>query len=216
MKTSWIFFIASRYIRGREGSSPARVLSVLGILTGVLALIVIIAVMNGFQLGFIESIVEVSSYHIRIEDMESGAASALAARARALPQVRTAVPFRELQALARGRREEPHIAVVRGLPQDALLEDGGMAGQLSFTQGGFDIDAPSAIILGAELALRLGVRSGDTISLVSINGAGLLDRLAAIAADDGGAGGGTEDAEAVFTVTGVFRTGYYEYDLGWA
>jgi lipoprotein-releasing system permease protein len=64
LKNKWIWFVASRYIFKGRFNSP--VLSVLGIAVGVLALIVIIAVMNGFQLGFIESILEISSYHLRL------------------------------------------------------------------------------------------------------------------------------------------------------
>ncbi|MDR2079964.1 MAG: ABC transporter permease, partial [Treponema sp.] len=70
----WIGFVAIRYFRGRRRNtnSPAPVLAILGIATGVLALTVILAVMNGFQLGFIESILEISSYHLRIEPFPQG------------------------------------------------------------------------------------------------------------------------------------------------
>jgi len=40
-------------------------LSVAGIAVGVMTLTVVLAVMNGFQLGFIENIVEISSYHLQ-------------------------------------------------------------------------------------------------------------------------------------------------------
>jgi lipoprotein-releasing system permease protein len=232
MKTGWIGFIASRYVvRGRrDRSSPSGVLAVLGILTGVLALIVIIAVMNGFQLGFIESIVEISSYHIRIEDLAPGdGGEALAARIRDVPLVTAAVPFRELQALVRGKRPDPHVALIRGIPPDALEQDAGMAAKLEFIAGGFDLADPRSVILGAELAARLGVRPGDAMNLVSISGSGFLERLnsgetpqtaqTAAAALSAGAEveaeteAGTTDV--LFTVTGVFRTGYYDYDLGW-
>jgi lipoprotein-releasing system permease protein len=241
--TGWIGFIAARYIiRGRrDRSSPSGVFAVLGILTGVLALIVIIAVMNGFQLGFIESIVEVSSYHVRIERVDPGvngepvSSGDLAARIRELPLVTAAVPFRELQALVRGKRPDPQVAVIRGLPPDALEQDSGMAGKLDFVFGSFDITDPGSIILGAELALRLGLRPGDTMNLISISGSGFLDRLnanSAIGGDDAIGGDGTiggddtasgddavsgeaETADSLFRVTGIFRTGYYDYDLGW-
>ena len=63
-ESRWIGFVALRYVsRGRK-NSPSPIFSVLGIATGVLALMVIISVMNGFQLGFIESILEISSGQI--------------------------------------------------------------------------------------------------------------------------------------------------------
>ncbi len=41
-------------------------LATLGICFGVMTLIVVMSVMNGFQMKFIDSIMEVSSYHIRV------------------------------------------------------------------------------------------------------------------------------------------------------
>ena len=49
---------------GRE--AIINLLSVLGIAFGVIALIVILSVMNGFQSGYINTIMEVSSGHIRL------------------------------------------------------------------------------------------------------------------------------------------------------
>ena len=60
--------VAARYLRtGRRDSGNASTfLSVAGIAVGVMTLTVVLAVMNGFQLGFIESIVEISSYHLQL------------------------------------------------------------------------------------------------------------------------------------------------------
>ena len=96
-RKTWIFFIAARFLqrnkrkkskhfkRGRNrGDKGQRFvqksvknensflisfrLAVLGIFVGVFALTVIISVMNGFQLSFNESILEVSSYHVRVDN----------------------------------------------------------------------------------------------------------------------------------------------------
>ncbi|MCL2472533.1 MAG: ABC transporter permease, partial [Treponema sp.] len=92
-KMRWICFVASRYVRRGRRNSPSSVLSVLGIATGVLALTVIIAVMNGFQLGFIESILEISSYHIRLEGLPPGQANTeLYEKIRSLPEVSSVLP----------------------------------------------------------------------------------------------------------------------------
>jgi lipoprotein-releasing system permease protein len=216
MKSAWIAFIAARYIiRGRrDRSSPSGILAVLGILTGVLALIVIIAVMNGFQLSFIESIVEISSYHIRIERLDPESEGALSARIRELPLVTAAAPFRELQVLLRGKRPDPQVALIRGLSPDALAHDPGMAAKLEFLSGGFDINDSSAVILGAELAVRLGVNTGDFLNLISISGSGFLDRLNSGQSPDADTSE-AETADTLFQVTGIFRTGYYDFDLGW-
>jgi lipoprotein-releasing system permease protein len=211
----WIVFVAGRYVsRGRRNrSSSSSILAILGIFTGVLALIVIISVMNGFQLGFIESIVEVSSYHIRVESLPVGTDTyALASGIRSLPLVRAAYPFLDLQGIVRGNREEQQVAAVRGLPPDALESDRGMAEKLEFEYGEFDIREDNTIILGAELARRLGVHYGDEISLLSLSGAGLFGGTPS----DDPAFPETSAHDSRFRITGIFRTGFWEYDLSWA
>jgi lipoprotein-releasing system permease protein len=220
----WIWFIAARYIFRKQKKSPSPVLSILGIATGVLALIVIIAVMNGFQMGFIESILEISSYHLRVGPVNEDAANfgnplpqlprlrgtAAAAEeagafALTIPGVEAAVPFLEFQALVRGRRGGQYAALVRGLPEDALHRDTGMAWRLEFEEGSFDLTNARNILLGAELIRRLGLKMGDEITLFSIP--------SLFSAGD------SEDEYPgllTFTVAGVFRTGFYEYDTGWA
>jgi lipoprotein-releasing system permease protein len=220
MAWHWIGFIALRYVsRGRRNrSSASSILAVLGILTGVLSLTVILAVMNGFQLGFIESIVEISSYHLRFENFpEDGRGKILEEQIRSLPQVTAVVPFREIQGIVRGKRGEQQAAVIRCLPDDAPLRDSGFAEKLVFEdgRGGFFLDTPNSIVPGAELARRLGVRLGDTINLVSLSGNGLFGGAGEDSPSTDGEEG-EESADYLFTVTGIFRSGFYEYDLGWA
>ena len=200
MKKTWIWFVGSRYIFKGRGSSP--VLSILGIAVGVLALIVIIAVMNGFQLGFIESILEISSYHLRLESVPEDNIAQVQESTLSVPGIRTAIPFREFQALARGRRSGQQAVLVRGLPENALDIDRTMGNRLDFESGFFDITQPGSILLGSELARRLGLGVGDEVTMFSISG--ILS-----AEDDNG---GIEK----FIIEGIFRTGYYEYDCTWA
>jgi lipoprotein-releasing system permease protein len=209
---AWIGFVAFRYFRGRRknSNSPAPVLAILGIATGVLALTVILAVMNGFQLGFIESILEISSCHLRVESFPSGAAGeALREQLGGLPMAQAAVPFREIQGIARGRQRGIHGVVARGLPADAPEQDPGLAAKLAFEAGSFSLEDRSSIALGAELARRLDAAVGDWITLVSVS-ADLGDMFF----DEDGAGAGPDNSQ--FRVTGIFRSGFYEYDLGWA
>jgi len=199
LKKSWMFFVASRYIFKGRGHSPA--LSVLGIAFGVLALIVIISVMNGFQLGFIESILEISSYHLRLENFKTGDVEQIQRITLSIPGVRAAVPFKEFQAIARGRRTGQHAIIVRGLYENTLEIDVSMKNKIKFESGGFDVSERESVLLGSELARRLGVNKGDEITLFSITG--ILS-----AEDEGGV--------KTFIVGGIFRTDYYEYDSSWA
>jgi lipoprotein-releasing system permease protein len=200
MNFKWIWFIAARYIFRKRKKSPAPVLSILGIATGVLALIVILSVMNGFQLGFIESILEVSSYHLRIGPIAYRDIAWAREAVLAVPGIKAAVPFREFQGLVQGKRAAQHAAIVRGLPGDAPEMDSGLAGQLSFEEGSFGFESKRDALLGAELARRLGLRIGDEITLFSIPS--IFN-----AADNSGL--------QTFIVTGIFRTGFYEYDTSW-
>jgi lipoprotein-releasing system permease protein len=202
VRSSWIGFVAARYVSRNRKNSPSPVLAILGIATGVLALIVILSVMNGFQLGFIESILEISSYHLRIENFPPEDLDPLGERISALPGLKATVPFREFQGLLRGRRGRQQAALVRGLSPDTLDKDGGMRARMDFESGAFDLSDGHSIILGAELARRLALRTGDELTLFSV-----ADMLSSA---------GDEAETAFFRVTGIFRTGYYEYDLSWA
>ena len=202
MNFRWIWFIASRYIFRKKKKSPAPVLSILGIATGVLALIVILSVMNGFQLGFIESILEISSYHLRIGPIADGDIDAARNAVLAVPGIKAAVPFREFQCLVQGKRGGQQAAIVRGLPEWALEMDSGLAGRVRFEEGSFGFENRNDALLGAELARRLGIRTGDEITMFSIPS--ILNTSV-----------GDSSGLQAFTVAGIFRTGFYEYDTSW-
>jgi lipoprotein-releasing system permease protein len=199
LKNGWVLFTALRYIFKGRSNSP--VLAVLGIAFGVLALIIIISIMNGFQLGFIESIIEISSYHLRLDSVPPE----LMPRAReilmTIPGVRAAAPFKEFQALVRGRRAGQQAVLARGVPADVLDTDKLMEEKLEFEEGSFDIYSTDSVLFGTELARRLGLDVGDSVTLYSITGI--------LSAQDGG---GFDE----FTIMGIFRTGFYEYDCSWA
>ena len=199
MKKLWILFVASRYIFKGRSSSP--VLAVLGIGIGVLALIVIIAVMNGFQLGLIESILEISSYHIRLESFPEEKAGYFQELFLSVPGVKAAVQFKELQVLVRGWRSSQYAVLVRGLKEDTLHLDSEMKRILEFEEGSFDLSGRNNILLGSELSHRLGLGIGDVITLYSITGI--------LSAED-------ETGSDNFIITGIFRSGYYDYDSSWA
>ncbi len=125
----------------------------------------------------------------------------------AVPGIKAAMSFQEFHGLVQGRRGGQQAAVIRGLPSDAMEMDADMAGRLSFEEGSFGFENKNDALLGAELARRLGLRTGDEITLFSIpsifNAAG-----GNIVADD-------SSGLQIFTVTGIFRTGFYEYDTSW-
>jgi len=90
------------------------------------------------------------------------------------------------------------------VPPEALDLDPGLAEKLEIEDGFFDLSRPDNIVLGAELARHLSVRVGDQVSLLSISGG----------IGSGGIGN-EEDVSLLYNVCGIFRCGFYEYDLGW-
>jgi lipoprotein-releasing system permease protein len=156
--------------------------------------------MNGFQLGFIESILEISSYHVRVETFSPGQEEEIAGRIRELPGISSALPFREFHGLLRGERSGGQAVVIRGIPGNAPDLDPAMAAKLEFEAGSFELRGERSLLLGAELARRLRVRTGDEVSLVSVSG--LFPEEASV-------------EDSLFTVRGIFRSGFYEYDTSW-
>jgi lipoprotein-releasing system permease protein len=203
VRVSLVAFLALRFLGAsrRAGRGAPALLSILGVAVGVMTLTVVLGVMNGFQLGFIESIVEISSYHLQLR-APGGAPldpAALAA-ARALPEVTAVVPFAEEQVLVEGSFQRPRACLIRAVPPDLLTQDPSQARMLRIDAGSFSLDAPGSVVIGSELAAIIGVRVGDRVSLVSV------------AAE----GGRPAPRRALFTVRGTFRCGYYDYDAGLA
>jgi lipoprotein-releasing system permease protein len=203
------FLVAGRHFRTRrrDRGNASSLLSVAGIAVGVMTLTVVLAVMNGFQLGFIESIVEISSYHLQLRPRLDGLSASsrpeldasLVARVRSLPFVTAMVPSVERQALIEGAFQQPRVCSIRAVPPGLFALDPAQARMLAPKEGAFDLDDPHSLVLGSELAAAMGVRSGDAVSLASYTT---------------GAGGRPSPRRDTFRVTGVFHTGYYDFDSG--
>jgi lipoprotein-releasing system permease protein len=203
MRAGFISFMGLRYFssRRRGAGGTSTVLAILGVAVGVTALTAVMGVMNGFQLGFIESILEISSYHIQIRGLGGTPAAGMLDSLRRLPEVRSAVPFTEHQVIIEGRYREPRGCLIRGLPAEVARLDPSFFQTLEMVSGEFALERPGTIVLGAELSRHLGVEVGDAVSILSLQGASL---------------GQLEPASRFYQVVGLFRSGYYEFDLGWA
>ncbi len=203
MNIRWVFFVASRNFRTRrrEKGHASSLLSVAGIAVGVMTLITVLGVMNGFQIGYIEDILEVSSYHLRLRASEALQPESIR-ELQSLPGVRALVPFSDVQTLAVGSYSDPRACMVRGIPQESFEHDRGLREHLEIVRGSFDVEQPGTIVIGSELSRFLGVQVGQRISLLALPHA---------------AGSGGLRPEGVeYLVTGVFRTGYYLFDLTWS
>ncbi len=178
------------------------IVSMAGIALGVMALIVVLSVMNGFQEELRTRILGVAA-HLEI----SGPADRLAdwrgvmAQAKQNDEVKSGAPYVNAQGmLANGDRVRG--AIIRGvLPelegQVADFAQHMKTGQLADLKPG-----EFGIILGAELARALEVVPGDKVVLLTPQGnitpAGVMPRI------------------KQFTVRGLFEAGMFEYDSGLA
>ena len=68
-KFNWILFLSKKFSRVDSSSRlvATKIFPSLGIGFGVMALIVIISVMNGFQSTSIDTLMEISSHHVRVK-----------------------------------------------------------------------------------------------------------------------------------------------------
>ena len=195
--------IGRRYLRssGNRFLSFISAISIAGVAIGVAVLIVVLSVMNGFERELRSRILNVTS-HASLTAFAAGIEDWQAARELALanPEVDGAAPFVEGEVLlipdATGAGAS--AATLRGI--DPGLE-GTVSGIAERMQSG-SLDELRAggygVVLGSELASRLGLRLGDAVVAAvaegSVTPAGVLPRLRR------------------FTVQGVFHSGMYEID----
>jgi len=205
MKSRPLFFLAFRYLRSRRRHRGvgAPLLSLIGLAVGVLTLNAVLAVMNGFQLTFIESLLELSSSHLRWTPPEGLSVDDSEARIRSEVGVRAVVPTTEGQTLVASAWGVRRPAALRGFPVDAFQRDPALALRLGVLPGEFGtpgLPEQGEVLLGAELARALGVIAGDRVELTSLTGPSfsLLS-----------------PRQVAMTVKGTFSTGYYEIDASW-
>ena len=194
-------FVGLRYFRARRRNqfiSFISFMSMVAIAIGVMALITVLSVMNGFQnelrsrILSMVSDVTISGYNGSLNDW-----NAVMAQVRGRPHVTGAAPYIEEQAmLANGANMSG--AIVRGIipGDDPRVSEVGkklISGSLNnLTPGSYNI------ILGKDLAYSLGVVPGDKVIMLISEGnvtpAGIIPRLRR------------------FTVVGIFYAGVYQYD----
>jgi len=200
----WISLVSRRHVaaRKRRGANAASTLSIVGIAVGVAALITVLGVMNGFQLGTIETLVEVGSGHLRVVGPEVGELpEAEVAELSEVPGVAIVSRGGEIETLVRGFGASPRATVVREISPDLYEQDPAFAREVRVERGAFDVSERGSAVIGAELARGLGVGPGEEFQVVNLG------------RDPAGV---REPQESRLTVSGTFRTGLYEYDSGWA
>jgi lipoprotein-releasing system permease protein len=196
-------FLGLRYLgaRGQRAALSLFVwIGVGGVFLGVAALIVVLAVMTGFQDGIRDRIIAANP-HLLV--FQTGGrplddADAVAQKVRAVRGVRSATPFVLQQALFTSASGATHGGLVRGIDLGAPGVRADVRGQVRAGSIAPLADGEGAILLGAELARTLGVVVGDQVTVISPQGA-----ITAV---------GMVPKMRRYTVAGTVEVGMFEYD----
>ncbi len=203
MFTPYELFIGLRYTRAKRRNRFISLTSVISILVnviGVMALIVVLSVMNGFESELRDRILGMAS-HATVTSWSGSFQEWETVRDIALDQPRVigAAPYISAEGmLTQGNRVSG--ALIRGVDPELEPQVSDISGH--FQAGNLDQLVPGEynIILGNELAYSLGAAIGDKITIItpqaSFTAAGALPRMRR------------------FTVAGIFEVGMYEYDRG--
>jgi lipoprotein-releasing system permease protein len=191
--------IAKRYLLPGKGEGfifLVASISLIAVMLGVAALIVVMSVMNGFRTELVDKIVGLNGHAVvqgyggRLDDWRR-----IVDEAKRTPGVTQAVPMIEqpLMASSDGRVEG---VIVRGMqPSDIgpMLNGKVLAGSLAALKPGSD-----TVGIGARLAEALGVSVGGEISLITPQGRSTPF--------------GTVPRIVSYTVGAIFEVGLYDYD----
>ncbi len=205
-------FIGLRYTAAKRKNnfiSFISFVSIGGIALGVMTMIVVLSVMNGFQKEVAERSIAMA-FHNQILNDRTGHIvewEALMPIAKAEDNVVGAAPFIEGQGLINASGlmlpvqvygvDPQYEAEVSPIAETITVKDA--QGQL--VEGAFDILAtqPFGVMISQDMANRLGVRIGDYISLITsdinVTVAGATPRMKRL------------------KVVALFRAGVYEYDI---
>ena len=195
------FWIASRYTRLKSKNfiSFISLTSIIGITLGVMALIVVLSVMNGFKSELQTKILSVAS---DIEVVKIGRNlkdwRALRSSLKDLKNISAIAPFTNNQAMLSLGKYNRGV-IVRGI--DPVLEPNVSDLNLKIKQGKFDlVQNEYEILIGSDIARYFGLSVGDKVALITSQAnyspVGMLPRL------------------KQFKIKGVFEVGMYEYDAG--
>ena len=203
---SWQLLVSLRYLTSKRKEkfiSLISLISILGVAVGVAALIIVIAVMSGFDADLRDKIIGTYSHIEIIAPLGMKPSAELVGEILNTPHVSAVSFFLNGQGLVRSGDDVTGIIVKGIIPKDEVrvnkLGDYMKKGSLDLTGGG--------IVLGSELAEKLSVTIGDTVSIVSPS---------------------SFDAKALsfpfnfkvegrnFKVAGIFTSGMYEYDANLA
>jgi len=203
--------IAMRYLRARRGSRLLSFISLIaigGVVVGVSALIVVMAVMNGLQRDLREKIL-IGSPDLRLltfgTEMSMPDWQPTLDRVKRTEGVVAVAPWVHTKGLVRSGPNLPDMAFIsgiqpqgRGVAEVTAIRHHAVQGDFRFASSD---GLTRGVVVGDLLAARLGVVLGDSLTLMT-----------ASPKDISASTGQVIPLTMDFQVTGIFQTGMYEYD----
>jgi lipoprotein-releasing system permease protein len=204
MRYEW--FIGLRYLKAKRKQtfvSIITVISIAGVTVGVMALIIVLAVMSGFEMTLKEKILGTYAHLVLMKTDQEGIDDydEVAKKVESIKGVVSAAPFIYSQSMISTESNVSGV-VIKGIDPDRVGKVTEVArylktGRLQDLKGGRGGEPPG-ILLGVELAKHLSVSVGDRIQVISPMGTitpmGMAPKMRR------------------FRVAGVFRSGMFEYD----
>ncbi|MEJ2006921.1 MAG: ABC transporter permease [Acidobacteriota bacterium] len=202
-------FVALRYLKAKRRQAAISVvtaISVVGVMAGVAALVIALAINNGFRqelegklLGATANVNLLRAKNDGIRHYE-----ALTQRLSKVPHVVSDAPALYEEVLISSRQRSRGV-VLKGVDPEREVKVGNLLRRL--TEGslkGLSETFPNAdpIIIGKDLAKSLGVYVGDTVMITSPQGT--LTPFEVV------------PKYRNFRVVGVFDSGFYDFDATWA
>jgi lipoprotein-releasing system permease protein len=194
-------FVAKRYLTAKRKQafiSVITLISILGITIGVMALVIAIALITGFQEDVQDKILGATS-HIMVSDLSGEGLkeySGLMERIRGLKGVVSVTPVVYSQVLINGPSRSSG-ALLKGI--DFGLEMKNSAWLRKLESGSVPQAGPQdGLLLGREIAFTIGAGPGDSVTVLTT-----ASRLSPM---------GLFPKTKRFRVSGIFNTGLYEFD----
>lgn len=201
MSMNYELFIASRYLKAKRKQAFISVItfiSMLGITIGVMALVIALALITGFQEDVQDKILGATS-HIMVEDLGGEGLrdyENLIKKVQTVKGIQVISPVVYNMVLVNGPYRS-RGAMLKGIDFDLDKRHSPWLAKLE--QGTLPSDTPrEEILLGKELAFGVGAGLGDVVTVLTSS-----SRLSPI---------GLIPKTKRFVVSGIFSTGLYEFD----
>ena len=161
----WQLFIALRYLtlrRKEKFISVVSLISIIGVAIGVCALIIVIAVMSGFDEELKDKIIGTYSHLEVLSDQGVKPSADLTGKILSTAHVKAAAYFLNTQALMRSKDTVMGVVVKGIIPEDEVRVKR-IAQYIK--KGAIDTEG-NGIVIGSELAARMGAGIGESVSLM--------------------------------------------------